>query len=155
MAVEPRGARARDQGPYLARHCDSDRVRQDHLGGREARGEFAHAPGVDPPLERTAEGDADRDGRRNARGRENPRDAIGRLRKRSVAVAPVELLGRAEGCVDPVEPSGCEALGALLVEDETRVLGGVAPFDPFDDLLRPRHLRHAVWPYEAHRLHPP
>ena len=45
-----------------------------------------------------------------------------------------------------------EPLPAALVQHEPGVLGAVAPLDRRDDLLRARHLRHAVVADEAHRL---
>ena len=51
--------------------------------------------------------------------------------------------------------AAAEALGALLVEDEARVLGPVTPLDPLDDVLGAGHLRHAVRPHEADGLHAP
>ena len=121
---------------------------------REPLGQLGHAPGIDPPLERTAERDADRHRGRPVGCGEDPLDPLDRLREGRVPVVPVEPLGRAECDVEAVEPRGREALVALLVEHEPGVLGLFAPLDRGDHLLRAGHLRHAVVPDEADRLDP-
>jgi len=152
VGVEPSGTGAGDERVDLPRDPDADRVREDDFRRVEAGRELGDCARVDAALEGTAEGDADRDRRRLLRLGEDPLDARGRLFERCVAVAPVELLRRAEGRVHPVEACLREALVPLLVEHEARVLGAVAALDPADDLLRARHLRHAVVAHEADRL---
>ena len=137
---------------HLTRRGDADRVGEDDLGAVEAPGELGHAARIDAPFERAAEGDADRDRRRHLGCGEDLVDARDRLVERGVAVVPVELLGRAERRVHPVQAGRGEALVAALVQHEAGVLGAVAPLDPGDHLLGAGHLRHAVVAHEADRL---
>ena len=118
MAVEARGLRTLEQRADLARGRDADRVGENDLGTVEERGQLGHSGRVDPALERAAESDADRHRRRLPRVGQDPLDPLGRFGERRVAVALVELLGRAEGRVDAVEARGREPLVALLVQDE-------------------------------------
>ena len=85
-----------------------------------------------------------------ARIRSDPR---GRLLERRVPVALVEGLRRGERDVDPVEAGRPQPLPAALVQDEP---GELAPRrrGRSDDLLRARHLRHALVADEADRLDP-
>ena len=154
---KPSRLRLLDQAADLPRRGDADRVREDDLLGSEPS-EVVDEAGddgrVDPALEGAAESDADRDRRlRGPRG-DDPRSALLRLLERGVRVPLVEALRRAERHVQAVEPGRLEALEALLVQDETRVLDSVAALDPGHDVLGAGHLRHGVVADEAHGLDP-
>src|SRR6185436_16027646 len=69
-----------------------------------------------------------------------------------VLVAAGELVGDREGVVDLVDAGRERALVPALVEDEARIDRALAPVDRGHDLLGARHLRHALWIDEAHRL---
>ena len=75
-----------------------------------------------------------------------------RVLERDVSVRAVEGLGRGEGDVDAVEPGSLQALPAALVQHEPDDLRPGPALDPGHDLLRARHLRHALVAHEAHRL---
>ena len=152
--MESGGSDALDERPHGRRRRDTDRVREDDLVRLELRGQLHDCLWIDRALERAAEGDADRRGRRTIGLREDPLHALRGLRERRIPVAPVEGVRRAERDVDAVEVGLPEPLVALLVENQPCVLDAVAALDAGNHLLGASHLRHAVVADEADRLDP-
>src|SRR5262245_51952675 len=144
-----------DKALDLPRRGDTDRVGEDDLLGFELPEVLHEARDdgrVDAALEGAAERNADRDRRLIRPCLDHGRGAELGLLQRRIRVPLVERLGGREGHVHPVERARLEALEALLVEDQPRVLDPVAAVDSSDDLLGAGHLRHRVVADEADRL---
>src|SRR3954447_24511622 len=133
---------------------DPDRVGEDDLVRGQPVAEVGDTARIDTAFEGTAEGDADRDGRGQIGHAQDRLYLRQRLIQRHVAVSPVERLGRRERAVDASEPRSPEPLVALEVQDEPRVLRALTQVDRSGDLLRTRHLRHALVAHERRRLDP-
>jgi hypothetical protein len=137
---------------------DADRVCEDERVGAgfgDAARDLEDAPGVDLALERTAEGDAQRDGGASGVLTGAGNDAAGggeRFRDARALVALVERLGDAEREADLLHPGGRQALVPALVERETGARHTRQCADGRNHLLRLRHLRHAPGVHEARHL---
>ena len=107
---------------------------------------------IDTAFERAAERDADRCGRRQIGVGDDRLHLSFRVVERHTPVAPVERLGRGERAVDTFERRRAQAVVALEIEYEARILRPASLRDPGDGLFGARHLRHAVIADERHRL---
>ena len=142
-----------DERANLRRNGDADRVGKDDFRAVcEPRCDPRDDLGIDAALERTTERAADRHRYGQLGAFEDAFTADLRLGERLVAVAPVERLGRGEREVDPVESRTDQALIALLVQRESRVLDTVDALDLRDDLFRAGHLRNRIGAHERRGL---
>src|SRR5439155_14200066 len=120
-------------------------------------GELGDLVRVDPPLERAAEGDADRRRRCDsilARARENALSGCDRLLDRGIRVPLAEAFCRGDGETHLVEPGSAKPVVALLVEREPGIDGAIPTLDRIDDVFGPGHLGHPLGADEADRLYP-
>ena len=136
----------------LPRRRHADRVGEDDLPRVQLTRQLLHHRRIDASLERAAERDADRDGRRQFRDSEDRPRLRHCLVERHVSVPLVERLCRRERAVDAIEHGFSKPLVAAEVEDEAGVRGAFAPLDPVDHCLGVRHLRDPVRADEASRL---
>ena len=148
--------RSADELPDLSGHGNSDRVREDQRVGLQRcdpLGDVQHPGRAHRPLERTAEGDAERHRGAKADARATISAAAwSDSSTEDPLVSLVERLRDAEREAHLVEPGGYESLVAALVERQARIRDAVASIETCDDLLRSRHLRHAARIDEARDL---
>ena len=156
---EPEPGDRRAEATDRSGHRDADRVGEHqlvHAVRGQALGQLEDPAGVDVPLERAAERDADRPRDPQAlgpRGRAHARSRGEALLDARVHVVPAEGLGRHDREVHLRHAGGDRAGESPLVQHERGAAGALVVAEPGQHLLAAGHLRHAVAAHHAGGLH--